>query len=81
MRFKFRMTELNRLVVEMANTNFSPFGHGPLTASMSETGGLALSNLSSASSPKSATERLLKVLQYYSPGSPVSASDPERNLR
>ena len=77
---KFKMTELNRLVVEMANSNFSPFGHGPVTASMTEASGLALSSLSSPN-PKSATERVLKVLQYSSSGSPSSGSDPERNLR
>ena len=74
------MTELNRLVVDMANTNFSPFGHGPLTASMGDAAGLALSSLAPGSgSPKSATERVLKVLQYSTPTS--SVADPERNLR
>ena len=68
------MTELNRLVVDMANTNFSPFGHGPLTASMGDAGGLALSSLAPGSgSPKSATERVLKVLQYSTPTSSVVA--------
>ena len=38
------MTELNRLVVEMANSNFAPFGHGPVTESMSNATSLSLSS-------------------------------------